>query len=87
MSGLVKSLLGMGNPLLDIIADVDQALLDKYHVRRLANCWRVHCLCAAHSVHDTVALSNPLNPKSQGQPRPPLHNDASEMCIALTYNV
>lgn len=32
MSGLVKSLLGMGNPLLDIIADVDQALLDKYQV-------------------------------------------------------
>ena len=28
----MKSLLGMGNPLLDIIADVDQALLDKYQV-------------------------------------------------------
>ena len=33
MSGLVKCLLGMGNPLLDIIGDVDQALLDKYQVR------------------------------------------------------
>ena len=28
----MKSLLGMGNPLLDIIADVDQATLDKYQV-------------------------------------------------------
>ncbi len=32
MSGLVKCLLGMGNPLLDIMADVDQAILDKYEV-------------------------------------------------------
>ena len=32
MSGLVKSLLGMGNPLLDIMAEVDQATLDKYKV-------------------------------------------------------
>lgn len=32
MSGLVKCLLGMGNPLLDIMADVDQATLDKYEV-------------------------------------------------------
>ena len=32
MTGLVKSLLGMGNPLLDIMAEVDQAILDKYDV-------------------------------------------------------
>jgi hypothetical protein len=31
--GLTKCILGMGNPLLDIIADVDQAFLDKYEVR------------------------------------------------------
>ena len=36
MSGLVKSLLGMGNPLLDIMAEVDQATLDKYKVRLTA---------------------------------------------------
>ena len=35
MSGLVKSLLGMGNPLLDIMAEVDQATLDKYKVDAL----------------------------------------------------
>ena len=29
----MKSLLGMGNPLLDIMAEVDQATLDKYKVR------------------------------------------------------
>lgn len=34
MSGLVKSLLGMGNPLLDIMAEVEQATLDKYKVGR-----------------------------------------------------
>ncbi len=28
----MKSLLGMGNPLLDIMAEVDQATLDKYKV-------------------------------------------------------
>ena len=33
MPGLVRSLLGLGNPLLDVIADVDQAYLDKYDVR------------------------------------------------------
>ncbi|EIE21409.1 adenosine kinase isoform 1T-like protein [Coccomyxa subellipsoidea C-169] len=33
MSGLVKCLLGMGNPLLDIMADVDQAILDKYEIK------------------------------------------------------
>ncbi|CAL5229682.1 g13050 [Coccomyxa viridis] len=33
MSGLVKSLLGMGNPLLDIMAEVDQATLDKYKIK------------------------------------------------------
>jgi adenosine kinase len=33
MSGLVGALLGMGNPLLDISAVVDQAFLDKYEVR------------------------------------------------------
>ena len=38
MSGLVKSLLGMGNPLLDIMAEVDQATLDKYKVDALAAC-------------------------------------------------
>lgn len=32
MTGLVRSLLGMGNPLLDIMAEVDQAILDKYDV-------------------------------------------------------
>lgn len=31
--GLKRSILGMGNPLLDIIADVDQAFLDKYEAR------------------------------------------------------
>lgn len=33
MAGLQGVLLGMGNPLLDISAVVDQALLDKYKVR------------------------------------------------------
>jgi hypothetical protein len=32
---LKGSILGMGNPLLDIIADVDDAFLAKYEVRRL----------------------------------------------------
>jgi adenosine kinase len=32
MSGLVGSLLGLGNPLLDVSAVVDQAFLDKYEV-------------------------------------------------------
>ena len=32
MSGLKFSLLGMGNPLLDVIATVDQEFLDKYKV-------------------------------------------------------
>ena len=31
----MKSLLGMGNPLLDIMAEVDQATLDKYKVDAL----------------------------------------------------
>ena len=35
MTGFEGSLLGMGNPLLDIISDVDQAFLDKYKVPRL----------------------------------------------------
>ena len=34
MSGLVRCLLGMGNPLLDVMSNVDQAFLDKYGVRR-----------------------------------------------------
>ena len=34
MPGLKQSLLGMGNPLLDVIATVDQAFLDKYKVRQ-----------------------------------------------------
>jgi len=32
MSGLVRCLLGMGNPLLDVMSNVDQAFLDKYKV-------------------------------------------------------
>ena len=36
MSGIDGALLGMGNPLLDISSKVDQALLDKYGVRRCA---------------------------------------------------
>jgi len=32
MSGLVQCLLGMGNPLLDVMSNVDQAFLDKYKV-------------------------------------------------------
>ena len=32
MSGLVSSLLGMGNPLLDVSAVVPQEFLDKYDV-------------------------------------------------------
>lgn len=32
MSGLVGSLLGLGNPLLDVCADVDQQFLDQYDV-------------------------------------------------------
>ena len=32
-SGLVGSLLGLGNPLLDVSSVVDQAFLDKYDVR------------------------------------------------------
>ena len=32
MTGFEGALLGMGNPLLDIISDVDQAFLDKYQV-------------------------------------------------------
>ncbi len=37
----MKSLLGMGNPLLDIMAEVDQATLDKYKVRVIprTNCY------------------------------------------------
>ena len=33
MTGLVGSLVGLGNPLLDIAAAVDQSLLTKYEVR------------------------------------------------------
>lgn len=33
MPGLVGSLLGLGNPLLDVCADVDQKFLDQYDVR------------------------------------------------------
>lgn len=33
MADLQGALLGMGNPLLDISAHVDQAFLDKYEVR------------------------------------------------------
>lgn len=36
MTGFEGSLLGMGNPLLDIISDVDQAFLDKYKVPKRA---------------------------------------------------
>ena len=32
MSGLVQCLLGMGNPLLDVMSNVDQAFIDKYKV-------------------------------------------------------
>jgi sugar/nucleoside kinase (ribokinase family) len=35
--GLKRSILGMGNPLLDIIADVDDAFLSKYEVREKMN--------------------------------------------------
>jgi hypothetical protein len=35
MSGLRGVLLGLGNPLLDVSAVVDQAFLDKYDVRHL----------------------------------------------------
>ena len=45
----MKSLLGMGNPLLDIMAEVDQATLDKYKVGvaprtgRCVKCGRPFC--------------------------------------------
>ena len=39
MPGLIRSLLGLGNPLLDVISDVDQAFLDKYKVKPLLG-WR-----------------------------------------------
>lgn len=32
MTGLVRSILGMGNPLLDVSAVIDQRFLDKYGV-------------------------------------------------------
>lgn len=32
MTGLVRSILGMGNPLLDVSAVIDQSFLDKYGV-------------------------------------------------------
>ena len=32
MTGLVRSILGMGNPLLDVSAVIDQPFLDKYGV-------------------------------------------------------
>lgn len=34
--GLARSVLGMGNPLLDIMSNVDQAFLDKYGVSEAA---------------------------------------------------
>merc|ERR1719327_2482972 len=34
--GAVAAILGMGNPLLDISAEVDQALLDKYETGVIA---------------------------------------------------
>jgi hypothetical protein len=42
MSGLKGVLLGMGNPLLDVSANVDQAFLDKYGVSPVASgaVWR-----------------------------------------------
>jgi hypothetical protein len=36
--GLKGALLGMGNPLLDVSSNVDQAFLDKYEVRRRLGC-------------------------------------------------
>ncbi len=36
MSGLKECLLGMGNPLLDVMSNVDQAFLDKYEVRSVS---------------------------------------------------
>lgn len=39
MSGLVQCLLGMGNPLLDVMSNVDQAFLDKYGVRLNSLWW------------------------------------------------
>lgn len=36
MPGLKGALLGMGNPLLDVSSNVDQAFLDKYGVRTMA---------------------------------------------------
>lgn len=47
MAGLEGSLLGMGNPLLDISAVVEQETLDKYNVRRVfadACVLQMHCV-------------------------------------------
>ena len=33
MTGLVRSILGMGNPLLDVSAVIDEKFLEKYGVR------------------------------------------------------
>jgi hypothetical protein len=44
MSGLVNCLLGMGNPLLDIMADVDQTILDKYEVMEICDKLIIFCL-------------------------------------------
>ena len=38
MTGLVRSILGMGNPLLDVSAVIDQSFLDKYGVSAQKPC-------------------------------------------------
>ena len=59
MSGLVKSLLGMGNPLLDIIADVDQAVLDKYHVCTKAESFAMDVMACMHSCAEASLFDRP----------------------------
>ena len=53
MTGLVGSILGMGNPLLDVSAVIDEKFLEKYGVRdsppevlRDACTRDLHCCCA-----------------------------------------
>lgn len=55
MPGLKQSLLGMGNPLLDVIATVDQAFLDKYKVKHC--CLQDKQQAAARSADDAAADS------------------------------
>lgn len=71
MAGFEGALLGMGNPLLDIISDVDQAFLDKYKVSDALNQFpaTLQTTCLFSKTRSLCAFASP---PSSVEPRSPI---------------